>query len=444
MIALEDSRILVGVTGGIAAYKAPQLVRELRQAGAEVQVVMTASAAEFVTATTLQAVSGHPVRDTLWDAAAEASMGHIELARWADLILIAPATADRLSRLASGHADDLLGALCLATRSPIALAPAMNHVMWEAPATQRNLKILEGDGVHLIGPAIGDQACGETGPGRMSEPHEIVAAATAILASSSIQAPGNRVPESRATVRDISLEGASAFDMSGRHVVITAGPTREAIDPVRYISNHSSGKQGYALASAALAAGAAVTLISGPVTEPAPEGATVIPVESARDMHAAAMAAAPDADLFIAVAAVADYRPQSVAEQKIKKTDNADEGLHLDLVQNPDIVASVAALPDGPVVVGFAAETHDALQHARGKLARKGLDAIVVNDVSRQDIGFGSDENAATLIWADDELTLPKQNKADLSQAILARLNELFMHRFVRQLANTNPDNAAK
>lgn len=435
MTALTDKRILLGVSGGIAAYKAPQLVRDLRAAGAEVRVVMTRSAAQFVTATTLQAVSGEPVRDTLWDAAAEASMGHIELARWADLILIAPATADRLSRLATGHADDLLGALCLATRSPIALAPAMNQVMWEAPASQRNLRQLAEDGVHLIGPGVGDQACGEFGPGRMSEPEEIVAAVIEILGSA---LDGG----SRPTVREISLAGSDALE--GCHVVITAGPTREAIDPVRYISNHSSGKQGYALAAAALGAGAQVTLISGPVAEPVPAGARLISVESAREMHAAALEAAPDADLFIAVAAVADYRPGTVAEQKIKKTDNDDEGLHLDLVRNPDIVASVAALADGPLVVGFAAETHDALEHARGKLTRKGLDAIVVNDVSRQDIGFGSDDNAATLIWADGEVTLPKQDKSALSRAILLKLGELFMHRFVRQLANTNPDNAAK
>ncbi|TNF89848.1 MAG: bifunctional phosphopantothenoylcysteine decarboxylase/phosphopantothenate--cysteine ligase CoaBC [Gammaproteobacteria bacterium] len=437
MNALLNSRILLGVTGGIAAYKAPQLVRELRQAGAAVQVVMTPSAAQFVTAITLQAVSSEPVRDTLWDATAEASMGHIELARWADLILIAPATADRLSRLATGHADDLLGALCLATRSSIALAPAMNQVMWEAPATQRNLKQLMADGVHIIGPEIGDQACGETGPGRMSEPQEIVRAAAEILDG---QPP-------RARVREISLNhdtAAPANSLTERHLVITAGPTREAIDPVRYISNHSSGKQGYALASAGLAAGARVTLISGPVAEAVPNGVELIPVESAREMHAAALNAAADCDLFIAVAAVADYRPESVAEQKIKKNDNDDEGLHLDLVRNPDIVAAIAGLPDGPVVVGFAAETHDALENARRKLVRKGLDAIVVNDVSRQDIGFGADENAATLIWTDGELSLPKQNKADLSRAILSKLAELFMHRFVRQLANTNPDNAAK
>lgn len=433
MNALTESRILIGVTGGIAAYKAPMLVRELRRAGAEVQVVMSRSAAQFVTATTLQAVSGNPVRDTLWDPAAEAQMGHIELARWADLILIAPATADRLARLAHGLADDLLGAICLACRAPIAVAPAMNHVMWEAPATQRNLALLAGDGVHVIGPEVGDQACGETGPGRMSEPGNLVRAAADILASQA----GS---PARATVRSIGLE----LPLAGRHVVITAGPTREAIDPVRFISNHSSGKQGYALAAAALEAGARVTLISGPVAEPVPQGVTLVPVESARDMHAAAMAAAPESDLFIAVAAVADYRPSSVAEQKIKKTDKGDGGLSLDLIQNPDIVAAVAALPDGPVVVGFAAETHDALAHARGKLARKGLDAIVVNDVSRSDIGFGTDENAATLIWADGELTLPKQSKSELSRAILEALIELFMPRIVRQLANTNPDNAAK
>ena len=433
MNALTERRILVGVTGGIAAYKAPELVRELRRAGAEVQVVMSRSAAQFVTATSLQAVSGHPVRDTLWDPAAEAQMGHIELARWADLILIAPATADRLARLAQGLADDLLGAICLASRAPIAVAPAMNHVMWEAPATRRNLELLAADGVHLIGPEVGDQACGETGPGRMTEPADLAAAVAERLAGGA----GGPV---RAHVHSIGLDQP----LSDRHVVITAGPTQEAIDPVRFISNHSSGKQGYALAAAALAAGARVTLISGPVAEPAPAGVTLIPVESARDMHAAALAAAADADLFIAVAAVADYRPGTVAEQKIKKTDSAAGGLSLDLVENPDIVAAVAGLPDGPVVVGFAAETHNALEHARGKLVRKGLDAIVVNDVSRRDIGFGSDENAATLIWADGERTLPKQSKSDLSRALLDTLIELFMPRFVRQLANTNPDNAAK
>ncbi|MGE0625144.1 MAG: bifunctional phosphopantothenoylcysteine decarboxylase/phosphopantothenate--cysteine ligase CoaBC [Pseudomonadales bacterium] len=427
MSGLQNRRILIGISGGIAAYKAPHLVRLLRQAGADVMVVMTANAARFVTATTLQAVSGRPVRDTLWDPAAEAQMGHIELARWAELVLIAPATADRLARLAGGFADDLLGAICLATRAPIAVAPAMNHVMWAAPATRRNLATLAADGVMIIGPDSGDQACGETGPGRMTEPEALLDAITGRLAepqtpaSAGVSDPGRNQP------------------LRGRHVVITAGPTREAIDPVRYITNHSSGKQGYAMAAAAVAAGARVTLISGPVSEPVPAGATLIPVESARDMLAASLEAAARCDLFIAVAAVADYRPAAVAERKIKKREAGTKALRLELVENPDIVASVAALPNRPVVVGFAAETHDALTHARDKLKSKGLDAIVVNDVSRRDIGFGSDSNAATLLWADGEVTLEKQSKASLATEILHRLTTLFVH----QLAHTNPENVA-
>lgn len=448
MKALKDSCIVVGVSGGIAAYKTPQLVRLLRQAGAEVQVVMTASATQFVTATTLQAVSGRPVRDTLWDPTAEAQMGHIELARWADLILIAPATADRLSRLAGGHADDLLGAICLASRAPLAVAPAMNTVMWEAPATRRNIRLLSEDAVHLIGPEVGDQACGETGPGRMSEPDALLNAIEDILAGVLTAAepgmPAGSDRSDRAAVRDITLDPLAGSALAGIHVVITAGPTREALDPVRYLSNHSSGKQGYAMAAAARAAGARVTLISGPVAETPPAEVTLVAVESARDMCAASLVAAADCDLFIAVAAVADYRPAVVSEQKIKKAADHSQGLRLELVENPDIVATVAGLADGPVVVGFAAETQDAMKHARGKLARKGLDAIVVNDVSRRDIGFGADDNAATLIWADGELELPKQNKVNLSRAVLEQLARLFMPRFVRQLANTNPDNAAK
>jgi phosphopantothenoylcysteine decarboxylase/phosphopantothenate--cysteine ligase len=424
MSQLQNRRILLGISGGIAAYKTPQLVRLLRQAGAEVQVVMTASAGRFVTATSLQAVSGKPVRDTLWDPAAEAHMGHIELARWADLVLIAPATADRLSRLASGHADDLLGAVCLATRSPIAIAPAMNQAMWEAPATRRNLSIVLQDGVSVIGPEDGHQACGEFGPGRMTEPDALVHTVTGLLAGTS-----------QSQIRDPHTSGA----LKGRHVVVTAGPTREAIDPVRYISNHSSGKQGYAMAAAALAAGARVTLISGPVSEPIPQGVTLVRVESAREMHDACLEAAADCDLFIAVAAVADYRPATVAERKIKKSAGGGATLTLDLVENPDIVASVAALPNRPVVVGFAAETHDALAHGRDKLARKGLDAIIVNDVSRSDIGFSSEDNAAVLIWADGEVSLDKQPKALLATTIMDRLAELF----VRQLAHTYPENVA-
>lgn len=432
MSALNSRHILVGVTGGIAAYKTPHLVRLLRQQGADVQVVTTASARQFVTATVLQAVSGRPVRDTLWDPAAEAQMGHIELARWADLVLVAPATADRLSRLASGHADDLLGALCLATRAPIAIAPAMNQVMWEAPATQRNVRRLLDDGMTFIGPEQGDQACGEVGPGRMSEPEDLVQAVEAMLS-------GSRPSGERAAIRAVDLAPRSA-GLSGRHVVVTAGPTREAIDPVRYISNHSSGKQGYAVAAAALEAGARVTLISGPVAEPVPAGVRLVSVESAREMLAASLEHAADCDLFIAVAAVADYRVETVAKQKIKKpVTGAGRGLHLDLVENPDIVASVAALPNRPVVVGFAAETVDAVEHAREKLERKGLDAIVVNDVSQPGIGFASEENAVALIWADGELTLPRQDKATLARTLIDQLTSLF----VRQLAHTNPENVA-
>jgi phosphopantothenoylcysteine decarboxylase/phosphopantothenate--cysteine ligase len=437
--ALVDKHILVGVCGGIAAYKTPQLVRLLRQAGADVQVVMTTSAHQFVTATALQAVSGRPVRDTLWDPAAEAQMGHIELARWADLVLVAPATADRMSRLATGHADDLLGAMCLATTAPILIAPAMNQMMWEAPATRRNLALLEEDGIAIIGPDIGDQACGETGPGRMTEPEDML---TTLAASAAATDSAADPAADRPAIREVNLSVADSASLRGRHVVITAGPTREAIDPVRYISNHSSGKQGYAMARAALEAGARVTLISGPVSEPAPAGARVVSVESAREMYDASLAAAPGSDLFIAVAAVADYRPKVVADQKIKKRARqgvGNDGLQLDLVENPDIVASVAALSNGPVVVGFAAETTDPIQHARSKLERKGLDVIVVNDVSRSDIGFGTNENAVTVIWADGELSLDKQDKASLARQIIDQLTRLF----VRQLAHTNPTNVA-
>ena len=438
-------RILVGISGGIAAYKTPHFVRLLRLAGAEVQVVMTASARQFVTATTLQAVSGNPVRDTLWDPAAEAQMGHIELARWADLILVAPTTADRLSRMATGHADDLLGAICLATRAPIVIAPAMNQVMWEAPATQRNLALLQGDGVTVVGPGSGEQACGEVGPGRMSEPEDLLAAAAGVLADKSrragiLEVDLGSAAEGTPKGEPESGTGTIRGSLKGLHVVITAGPTREAIDPVRYISNHSSGKQGYAMATAAVEAGARVTLISGPVTEPAPMDVTLVPVESAQQMFDASHIAARNCDLFIAVAAVADYRPATMALQKIKKAAPAGaNGMHLDLVENPDIVASIASLPDRPVVVGFAAETNDPLSHARQKLARKGLDAILVNDVSRPDIGFGTEHNAATLIWADGEEILPKQDKLSLARAVIDRLTVLF----VRQLAHTNPENVA-
>jgi len=415
---LNTRHILLGVSGGIAAYKAPQLVRLLRKAGADVQVVMTRGAGQFVTATALQAVSGRPVRDDLWDTRAEAAMGHIELARWADAILIAPGTADLLSRLATGRADDLLSTLYLASTARKLIAPAMNTVMWEAPATRRNVEVLRRDGAILLGPDVGDQACGETGTGRMREPEALVTDLARHLGPSAGPAP-----------------------LSGQHVVITAGPTREALDPVRYISNHSSGRQGYAFAEAARDAGARVTLISGPVSLAPPGGVEVVNVTSAREMHDACMERAAGCSLFVAVAAVADYRPESAEAQKIKKARNASaDGLTLRLVENPDIVASVAALPARPrVVVGFAAETEHVAAHARDKLERKGLDAIVVNDVSRSDIGFHVEENAATLILPDAEIDLPKQSKYQIASRVITEL----CARFEAQLANTNPADVA-
>jgi phosphopantothenoylcysteine decarboxylase / phosphopantothenate---cysteine ligase len=399
--SLADRHIIVGVSGGIAAYKAPWLVRRLRDAGAEVQVVTTRGAEHFVTATTLQAVSGRPVRSDLWDPAAEAAMGHIELARWADLLLIAPATADLLSRLASGRADDLLTTLRLATRAPVLLAPAMNVAMWEHPATRRNLARLRDDGCLIAEPDSGPMACGEFGPGRMQEPEALVAQAIHALAAASASGP-----------------------LAGRRMLITAGPTREAIDPVRYISNHSSGKQGYALAEVARAAGARVTLISGPVALPAPHGVTVVPVTSAEQMYQAVLARVEDCDVFVGVAAVADYRPAETAARKLKKTPQRAAGMTLALVENPDIIAAVAARSPRPLVVGFAAETHDVLAHARAKRARKGLDLIVVNDVSEAGVGFGSDDNRVSLIWAEGERELPRASKADVSRAIVAAIVE--------------------
>lgn len=415
--SLHGKKILLGVSGGIAAYKTPHLVRLLRQADADVQVVMTRSAHKFVTATSLQAVSGRAVRDDLWDASAESSMGHIELARWADAILVAPASADLISRLATGRADDLLTTLCLASRAPVLLAPAMNQVMWEGPATARNVQTLLGDGVQLLGPDSGDQACGEVGPGRMQEP-EVLAEAL----------------EAHFTAPKRQLEG--------KRVLLTAGPTVEAIDPVRYITNRSSGKQGYAMAAAARAAGADVVLVSGPVALPAPFGVRRIEVTSATEMYDVVLKHAGDCDIFIGVAAVADYRPEDVKAQKIKKTDQpsgAVGGLSLELIENPDIIASVARLAGKPLTVGFAAETHDALELARSKRVRKGIDVIVVNDVSDPTIGFNNDHNAATVIWDGGELALGRQPKPDLARAIIEAIAG-----FVDQLANTNPERVAK
>ncbi len=390
--------VVLGITGGIAAYKAPDLVRRLRERGAEVQIVMTSSAEEFVTGTALQAVSGRPIRSNLWDKEAEAAMSHIELARWADVVLIAPATAEVMARIVSGGAPDLLTTICLATEAPIALAPAMNHVMWSNPATQSNREVLEQRGVHILGPGIGSQACGETGAGRMLEPDAIAA-----------------------TV--FSLTGGKGDGLlEGRKVVVTAGPTREAIDPVRYITNRSSGKMGYAIASAAAAQGANVVLVSGPVYLSEPPGVDVVHVESAEQMFAATHTAIIDADIFIGAAAVADYRPVAAVDQKIKKT---NEAMSLELVRCPDILASVANLDNAPFTIGFAAETENVIEYARGKLAKKNLDMIIANRVGR-DCGFDRDDNAATALWNGGEKSFPTSSKIDLARNLIELATEHF------------------
>lgn len=420
MSRLSGKRVLLGISAGIAAYKSAQLARLLKQAGCEVRVVMTEGAQAFITPLTLQALSGEPVRTSLLDPEAEAGMGHIELARWADLILVAPATADLMARLASGMADDLLTTLCLASEAEKVMAPAMNQAMWRHPATTRNAARLEADGWRLAGPASGDQACGDVGFGRMLEPEAIVAE---LLFMAPETAPV-RAPEA-------SPAGAGeSREAEGVVITITAGPTREPLDPVRYLSNHSSGKMGYALAAAAARLGARVRLISGPVSLPTPEGVERIDVETALEMHEAALRLAQDSDLFIGCAAVADFRAESAAEHKIKKREGED-GLTITLVRNPDIIAEVAARPDPPLVVGFAAETRDIEAYARDKLEHKGLDMIVANDVSRAGLGFGSDDNAALLLWREDpgsrdddalgQEDLPPQPKSQLAMAVVRR-----------------------
>lgn len=398
MNVLINKHILLGVTGGIAAYKSADVARRLRDAGAQVRVVMTRGATEFITPLTMQAVSGNPVHLHLLDPQAEAGMGHIELARWADAVLVAPASANFMAKLAHGLADDLLSTVCLACDAPIALAPAMNRQMWANSATQANRQTLEGRGVRLFGPGEGEQACGEVGLGRMTEPQHLVEMTAGLFALGSL---------------------------SGKQVMVTAGPTREALDAVRYISNRSSGKMGYAIAAAAVEAGATVTLVSGPVALPTPAHVTRVDVESAAQMYEAVMSRVSQCDIFIGAAAVADYRPQHVAASKIKKT-HAD--INLALERTPDILASVAALrstgQDAPFTVGFAAETDDLEAHAQAKRAAKALDMIAANWVGRPGTGFDSDENALTLFWEGGGIQLPQSSKEKLARQLIAIIAE--------------------
>ena len=413
---LAGRRMLLGISAGIAAYKSAQLARLLKQAGCEVRVVMTEGAQAFIAPLTLQALTGEAVRTSLLDPEAEAGMGHIELARWADTILIAPGTADLMARLALGMADDLLTTLCLASEAERIMAPAMNQAMWRHPATQRNAACLQQDGWRLLGPESGEQACGDTGPGRMLEP-EAIMAELATLSSAAHLARQAHEPEQQ-----------TQLPAQGLHIAITAGPTREPLDPVRYLSNHSSGKMGYALAAVAAELGAQVTLISGPVNLPTPEGVTRIDVETAVEMHATSRRLATECDLFIGCAAVADYRAEAPAEHKIKKRVEED-GLTLKLIKNPDIIADITAMRDAaggrPFVVGFAAETRDLESYARDKLERKRLDMIVANNVATQGLGFGADHNAALLLWRDGDgeggEDLPPQPKRELARMIIDR-----------------------
>jgi phosphopantothenoylcysteine decarboxylase / phosphopantothenate---cysteine ligase len=405
---MQGKRVLLGVTGGIAAYKSPDLVRRLREQGAEVQVVLTAGAREFVTPMTFQAVSGRDVRSDLWDPEAEKAMSHIELARWADFVIIAPATADFLARLATGQADDLLTTLCLATDRPIAVAPAMNRLMWSNPATQANVATLKARGVHVWGPGEGDQACGETGAGRMLEPTQLAG-----LVSGSIAPTG---------------------PLAGKRVLLTAGPTRERIDPVRFISNCSSGKMGFAVAAAARDAGADVTIVCGPVSLTTPPGVKRIDVESAADMLNAVIKNLDGVDIFVATAAVADYRPIKPASSKIKKT---SESMDLPMERTVDILATVAARVGlaRPFVVGFAAETDSVEQYARQKLLKKNLDMIAANEVGHDKV-FEKDDNALLVLWRDGSRELPHAPKVALARDLVALIAERYAERKTMRLAS--------
>ena len=399
MAHLFNRNVLLGVSGGIAAYKSAELVRQLRDRGASVRVIMTRGALEFITPLTLQALSGNPVHTELLDAEAEQGMGHIELARWADLLLIAPATADLIARLSAGRADDLLTTVALATPAPLLLAPAMNQQMWRDTATAANIETLATRGATIIGPGEGSQACGDTGPGRMEEPPVIADAAAALFASGAL---------------------------AGVRVVVTAGPTREPLDPVRYISNYSSGKMGFAIARAAAEAGAQTAIVTGPVNLQTPEHVARIEVGSAREMLEQCELLLEDCDVFIACAAVADYRPAREESQKIKKN---DEKIVMELVRNPDILAAVATREPGPFTVGFAAETNDVLANARDKMSRKGLDMIVANDVSESTIGFNSDDNAATVLWHDGERVLSRASKQSIARELVSLIADILPRR---------------
>ena len=398
MFKLTNKRIILGVTGGIAAYKSAELVRRLQDQGAQVRVVMTPGAEEFIRPLTMQALSGHPVFTGLLDEKAEAGMGHIELAKWGDLLLIAPASADFIANMVHGRADSLLGAIYLATPALVSVAPAMNHEMWKHPATSDNVDTLRDRQVHVIGPDSGIQACGDLGPGRMVGPEIIV---------------------------DQISEFFKTGELQGIHVVITAGPTREALDPVRYVSNYSSGKMGYAIASAAIDAGALVTLISGPVNLIEPEGCKFLSVVSAEEMLSAVLEVSESAHIFIGAAAVSDYKIESVSEEKIKSN---DETLTLTLRKNPDIIQSVAKKYEQLFVVGFAAESNNLEGYAKEKLEKKGLDAIIANDISRSDIGFNSDSNEVSWIDKNSSLIFSKRSKTQLARDIIQQILKSFHH----------------
>ncbi len=396
MKSLTNKRVLLGVSAGIAAYKTPDLVRKLTELGAEVQIILSKNADQFVAPLSLQAVSGHAVHNYAMTAESESGMGHIDLARWADIVLIAPATANVMARLCQGNADELLTTVCVATEAPIAVAPAMNQQMWQNAASEANIATLESRGVHILGPDAGEQACGEVGPGRMLQPADIAARVASLFQNT---------------------------QLTGKRIMITAGPTWEALDPVRGITNHSSGKMGYALAEAAIEAGAEVTLVSGPTYIAKPERANIVDVVSALDMHSAVMSTIDQQDIFIGVAAVADYRPVDSADQKIKK--NADQ-MTITMVKNPDILADVASRDTPPFCVGFAAETNDVVEYARGKLEHKKLDLIAANHVGGSETGFGTTDNAITLISNDNAIELPRQHKSALARQLISEISKAF------------------